>query len=431
MKRTLNFAVAAIAAFSATAHAQRDYLVGLPNQIDMATRDVIAASVVDLIGRAEAGDRFVIMDGQELRRVVAFTRPEARSGRSLSRRLRAEFAILGQYLEGAVAEPTPEITLNAVRHPQVLSTMGAVRLPDREARIVLFGSAFYSHPSDPSFAMGGGMYPSDAHLAAAPELSIYTVKGKESSLEGCGVYFCYLEEAFVNSFERAANRRWWTLFVAGHGATLAHISASAPDTVEAALRGSERPAIEASVDPRDDKVEMRRAGATVPAAPHSRLEAVAARIAPPERGKFTVAAFWPVGRGARVDVDIYLRARPGAEEICFRRKKTRDGRLLRDVQGGSDDGDHENWRASWEVVEVNETAFGESEAWLNLYAYQGPGPIEGVVRVAIETRFVDLPFRFDEGVQGNRGASSKARGISSQWVKVDLDGAFEALESQR
>lgn len=426
--------VAIMAAVLSVPRAQQntttEYIVGLPSTIEESTRKVLAKSVIDLVFGGSAGDRYVFVDAQNLQRIKAFDRADVRSKRALLKRMRGELGALGNYLKDAVKEGADAEQRNAIRFPQFLSMASSLRDPAKKTRVVAFGSAFYRQ--DTSFAMGGGLYPSDAHLNAPLSTSVYSCEGKGASLRAAGVYLCYLSESFESSFERNAVRRWWQIYCAGHGAVLGQISASAPDVVEAAVRGDMRPAVVATVDVKDTRVEMRRAGAEVPVQPRSKLATAADAIPAPTKGKFTVAAFWPEASGSRVDVDIHLQARPGADEISFRQKETRDGTLLRDVTGGGEGSPSGEWRAAWEVVEVNETAFREAKAWLNLFSYQGPGPIEGIVRVALGTRHVDLPFAFAKGVEG--GASKlgqRERRDSSQWVEIDLAAAFERLKGQR
>ena len=426
--RRLTHTLAGFLALAGSLVAQTTFYVGLPASMDEATRNAVWSSLFQLVDGAEPGDLIEVIDAWDLVSVRTLTVPDAKPGTARHRRLRRDIGPIAQFLKRAKDREPGAEGRNAILHPQFLAMVGSAQEPEQKARCILMGSIFYRSPKDAPYAMGGGLYPSDGHLASKG--SIYSCVGKEALLKGCPVYFCYLDEAaFSSTPERTSTRQWWAKYVASCGSTLAHASASAPSMIKAALRGDARPAEPgATVDRGDTRVAMLRAGAKTrvdvePVSAPAALVEAARVIALPKKGFVRLYLLWGTGT-ENCDMDFWVKASPSAEEIYFQNKETPEGRLLRDVVRSKPIGDASEWHGTWEVVELKEAAIRDTSCYLNLFKNIGGAEIDGLVRIVYADRTADIPFTFKG--EGNKAGARDARDTSPHWKKIDVTGALTA-----
>lgn len=413
--------------------------------MDEKTGRVIYSSIYSVFAGAKGGDRIQVYDAYGLKRICDVRVSEADSRAVWKHKMKRHLTSIAAFLRGTSSVAGQD---GQIRMPQFLMTVGAnLRENASNTRVLIFGKPGYRDDRDPAFTFGGdGSYPSDKHLRVYPKDSVFGTRGRENVLAGVAVDFCYLsEENFHSEREKTYIVRFFTLYISSLGGCLTTCLPVPQMVVERALSGVTNASVpRAEIDLSDTKLEIHKVGArraesgpsAVPPAPtlpeleeeqkpaepvtveRERVElakAVAA-IPKPKAGFLSIAAVW-VSEDSQADIDIWVRPHPKAQEICFSRKETPEGRLLRDVITPGDGLSDGNWRALWEVIEVKKTALDETSCWINHYAGSG-ARIEGVVRLLFDGRAVDVPFSFEGNGDGCRGRVNREE--SDCWLAIDV-----------
>jgi hypothetical protein len=295
--------------------------------------------------------------------------------------------------------------------------------------------------------MSPDLFPSDRHLTSPPEESIFSTSSKRNALEGCILHWAYLSEAvWANELHAQRTRRFWALWTSTQEGILASFSPDLAAVFALAPRRSLPTIGKFEIDSEDKKLTMRVARAreiprwmpsvppqptpaplpsltnlptvlpipqnTVPASTRTQLAPLPPSVVQPDRTArpvvFAVGLMWE----ARADVDLYLRIRPGANELFFGRVLTPQGRYIHDFQDRNVRRDYE-WAEIWEDVDISQV-----EAWINLF--EGAGPIQGTVCLFYKGNRYQSEFSLP-AVQGNRGADGDHhRATSPQWCRINL-----------
>ena len=72
-----------------------------------------------------------------------------------------------------------------------------------EARdVVVIGSPLYDNPLDSGFSMAHGLFPSDGHLSASRELTVFGAKETPNILDGWRIHMAYGDNAAVMRNDR-------------------------------------------------------------------------------------------------------------------------------------------------------------------------------------------------------------------------------------
>lgn len=339
--------------------------------------------------------------------------------------------------------------------------------------ILLIGSPFVEYPTEPSFSMTGGVegprVPSDGHLRAGVQTTPYGTVERKGRLRGAQISWCYgNENVWANELAKTVVTRFWVLFVAQQDATLVAFTPDLP-SVFANLPKTGLPAVASfALNPEDTKIEMRvvrprqvpawlpstdetpnvlaaaealrRLIAASPQAEVARIQNAAQpsllprQSTPPQQAAVAVTQpaarpvetarpvlnlAQPIGSQldiglmwtARVDLDLYVRARRDSHEIWFQKAQTPDGVLIKDWTQPND-------QADFEWVKLNPgVRLDQVEVWVNLF--KGPGPVTGRVAVHFENRSYTGSFTIT-APSGNGGVDAAARATSPYWTRLDL-----------
>lgn len=437
---------------------------------------------------APKGSKIRLDDAYHLRSIVDLSPPDLRydSPANRMRLLAPTFAKLSQWFAQTRTNVAfPELKdSGALKAPQWLDQISAQ--PEAEARsFVLIGSPLHRSVEEPGFDMIPDLYPSDAHLAAAPEISVFSVVHKQNRLANATLHWAYPSESmWANQLHADRVKRFWTLWVNCQNGTLATFSPDLGAVFLAAPKLFPPTVGNYKLELNDVKVTMRaarpreiprwlatpatdsatvqhNASARIPANPANTgvpTRAVAIQPAPPAAVPVAVApvppppqpgpppqaqvpvapaqavarptvplspvldmsAPLPVGvdlglmwssTDQHVDVDVYVRARPGSEEIWYQKTHTPDGVLIKDWT-------QPNSQTDFEWVKLNPgVRLDQVEAWVNLF--KGRGPISGRVALHFENRTFLGSFTIP-ATSGNGGIDAASRQNSSYWTRIDL-----------
>lgn len=437
---------------SATALAQRLYVVGVPSEMDAATGKSVLNATLDLVLRADEGSRIQVFDALNLQKVIDVTIPTL-PGKSNPKvrvvRLKKQIGALKNYFTRSSSVRSGKAT--HIKVPQFLELAGsALKSSSGDTTVLLFGSPYYSDARDVAFVFGGGFYPSDGHILSTSKRSVFGTSDKKDLLKGVTIHFCHLKDVFDTELERTAVSRFWKIYCDSLGAVLATFVTSTEVAVERALNNAKDAVSQDRLNPKDTVIEMRktvvhRNPETVPVdtdredtprgdtspersepIPRTatrlvdrRVQTVLRSVPKPKPGSLVIAAVWVAeGNAGKADVDLYVRPHPEAGELNFRHRSSAEGKYLRDIRSARKSLNDETWGASWEAVEMEAVHLENATCWLNLYRGCG-GKIEGVVRVVFDGRTADVPFTFPP-IAGDEAAGHIKRAGNACWIEVAL-----------
>lgn len=400
------------------------YVVGVsPFLSETSKNDVYRRLVRTLVQDLGLGRSLWVFDAYHLRTVTRFEIPDRRVFASEKTRLNQFRDGIREVRAFLAANPVrPEVEgcsfENAVRLPQFLEFVSEnCRVPGEPLAVLVLGSPLYLDDKEPGFSMVHGFHPSDGHLAATRERSVYGLQGLGGRLDGVGVQLGYFGDPWANDLHRDRVIRFWRMFVGGQGGWLGAVTADLPTVFAAVLSGravAGVPALEAAeprLEPGSGKVEMVRVAREVESTDWIRGERVSNPAqGPPAHpvGPMRVGIRW---RG-EMDLDLYARPREGMERLYFEHPRSPEGYYYKDHRSSPD--------REYEFIEFTEPVdVREVEVAVNYYAARGSGgePASGEVRVEYEGRIYSGRFEL-EAREGNRGR--EGRGQAAWWCRIDV-----------
>lgn len=413
------------------------YVVGVSPFLSTEARNNVYRSVVTALVRdVPMGSSLWVFDAYRLRTVTRFEVPELRAFQSEKTRLnqfRDGIRELRAFLASTNLPPaaSSQSFVDAVRLPQFLDFVAEnCRTPDRSVAVVVLGSPLYMDEKEPAFSMVQGYFPSDGHLAAGRDRSVYGTRDRENRLQGVTVHLGHSGEPWASDLHRDRVVRFWRLFVQAQGGRLGAVSTDLPsvfsDMLAAAGKESEpgpEPDPETGVPAAGNaavteppgkspaRIEMLRGVRDVGVADwiaHDRIPNPGE--SPPVRtvGPLKVGIRWQ----GEVDLDLYVRPRPGAERLSFEHPRSPEGYYYKDHRSSPD--------REYEFVEITEPVeVGGVEVWVNFHGSRSAQttPPAGEVRVEFEGRI--YPGRFAmESTEGNQGREGKSQ--SRWWCRIEV-----------
>ncbi|MEL6313536.1 MAG: hypothetical protein AAFQ60_05750 [Pseudomonadota bacterium] len=394
------FSFAASAMLAALSPAQaRDAVVALSSaQAEVVLKAQAEQALQHLIQTMAPGETSYFYDATAVRRIGTFEVPEEAgdwSARRLANHNKAGIAALGRFIRSARQIPGAPGKIDL---PGLLRTLRA-NAPAGEigADLIVIGHPVHNPAKAPSQSMLGGRVPSDGHVAATPGQSVYATQGLAGSLEGYEVYFGLIGDDWSVSPPYTHHvKRFWTLSVEGHGASMAYIGDDLATLY--ARAGRDAPNAPHSEPLRsDEKIEMLTFAAddgSVPELFRTPLqEAPAAELVWRAASSVTIGITWEV-EGA--DLDLYVRPNPSADVIYFNQADTTEGRLFKDFTLSPGTG--------FETVALKQPVdVSRLQLAVNYYGgARSPSSVRGELRLAIDDAVWAVPFHII-APQGNRG----------------------------
>ncbi len=403
-------------------------IVGLSPFLEAADRDEVFRHLVRFaVEEMPLDSTLSLYDAYHLRTIATLTIPEVRAFRSPKTRLN-QFAEAIQstrrFLARTNARPrTPGLDFaGALRIPQFLEFVADHHAaPNQRQVVVLLGSPLHQDEKEPAFSMAGGYFPSDGHLLATRDQSVYGLRDRGGRLEGTSVHVGYFGDPWATELHREKIARFWRLFVERQQGRWSGLAGDLPtvfqlvkrdfdDSDAGANRARTGPAPEP--DPTRTKVEMLRVTREVGVTDWIAGDAVTRPAAGPPAGTtgpLKIGIRWQ----GKLDFDLYARSKPGATRLYFEQTRAPEGYYYKDHRASPD--------REYEFIEfVEPVDVRQVEAEINLYDGTAPaGGADGEVRLEYEGRIhagrFQLPAR-----QGNRGREGAGQG--AYWHRLDLPG---------
>lgn len=468
-------AVLVIALLSSTSGNGADIIFGLAPDYEARDKELVFQGVVQFaLEGGNPGDTIQIFDALNLKPITKLQIPVGETFRYNARarltRMQSEIAALKTFF--TAQRTTASNMLGVIDVPGFLWLVAThVRKPGEAITVVLIGSPHYMDP-DGNFSTVDS-FPSDAHLAAADSRETpFSVANRKDALAGVTVHYAFLHDSFVNDYHKERLGRFASLFVAEQKGVLSSYAADLAIVLRRLKDGVRQAFMTATLDPNDDKVEMRRVTPrTIPtwfpptnviklvAAPNppaaiitpitvASPEPVVPASAPGEAPEFAAAKPpaivvrpsapapvidplpipQPVNSGIGIgimwkidgcDLDLHVQSGPGAKELSYKRHSTPEGHYFHDFKDRNDSLD-------FEYVELapGTSDISTIKAFVNFYrgrASQVKGVV--IVRYGGHSYFGDFAI---QATEGNHGRDIDRRKLSPYWTELDIAGIVKA-----
>ncbi|HUD47720.1 MAG TPA: hypothetical protein VMR33_12875 [Candidatus Baltobacteraceae bacterium] len=408
------------------------FVVGLSPFLSPTVKDTVFRGLVRLIVEdlplntsVEVYDAFNLTSITRLRipNAKVFNSPKTRANQFSS-----SIGAIKQFLARDNARPGgPETVLDgAIRLPQFCDFLAQNR-PARDRNknlpLLLIGSPLYQDSREPSFSMVEGYFPSDGHLHASREESVFGFTPGEGSSQGLLVYWAYFGDPWVSDLHREKVTRFWALYIERRDGRLASFSADL-DTAMGAF-SSEAPGRSAAsngwvADPHQTRLEMVRATRGVNLVDWLTGDALPETSPPPPSrlvGPLKIGIRWK----ENIDLDLYAAPRRDGETLFFQHPRSPEGFYLKDHRSSPG--------REYEIIEFESPVdVRDVRAFVNFYGGACPGGPRGEVRIKFLNHIYNGTFAIasSEGNQGRAGPSQAAF-----WTQISIQQILRINEAVR
>ena len=395
----------------------QQFVIGISPFLDRAVKDDVYRGVVRLLVEELPLDSTVaIYDAFHLRSITELTLPNLRAFNSPKTRAN-QFAPAIQSLKRFLSKDHSTPTNSrlqfecAIRLPQFAEFL-TENLPavDAPLRVLLMGSPLYQDAKEPAFSMAGGYFPSDGHLKASSEKSVFGMRGPTNPTRPWTVYWVYFGDPWLNDLHKEKITRFWTLYFERRAGSLAAFSSDLT-TVLRAFRQGGLPAAQDrwAIDPEQTKIEMLRVSRDVEVADWITRETLTETAQEPPSvmvGQMKIGIRW----GNAIDLDLYATPRTGAETLFFQHSRSPEGYYYKDHRFSPG--------REYEFIEFESPVDARKvEAFVNFYKGSCPGGARGEARIEFDGRIYSAPFSVP-AARGNLGRSG--RNQQGHWTQIPV-----------
>jgi hypothetical protein len=395
------------------------FVIGISPFLEPAVKDEVYRNIVRLIVEGLPLDsKIAIFDAFNLRSVTQVTVPNLQVFDSPKTRAN-QFAPAIRELKSFLAQEKPKPgkpPLNlaaAILLPQFCDFL-AENYPSKDSslRVLLIGSPLYQDTKEPAFSMVDGYFPSDGHLLASRDKSVYGSRADADDVPRLSVHWAYFGDPWVSDLHKEKITRFWALYLERRGGRLKELSGDLATVAQAFRegRGEDGAATRRwTMNREQTKVEMLRISRDVPVndwlmgdLPSNMVPSAPAALVGPMR----IGIRW----NQNVDLDLYAIPHAGAETLFFQHPESPEGYYYKDHR-------HSPGR-EFEFVEFSTPVDARQvEASVNFYQGSLPHGPRGEVRIEFDGRIYSAPFSI-EATEGNLARS----GHSQQrfWTKIPI-----------
>lgn len=406
------------------------YVIGLSPYLERGVKDEVFRKIAGFVLEGmPVGSSLGIFDAHELRTVATLTIPNAkafRSGRTRINQFREELSLLKRFLATQPSETNQweRPTAGSIRLPQFLDFIAdAPAEPAAPLVILVLGSPLYVDPREPSCSMLEGYFPSDGHLRASRDHSVFGVREGSRKMTQATLLMGYFGDPWISEVHRERVQRFWSLYGAGRGCPLEVFSADLPTVFAALLRRgavSEAGASRFQMDSSATKVEMIRITQDMGVAHWITREILPGNSPPPPRspvGPMKIGIRWT----GDIDLDLYAASKPGAETLFFEHPRTPEGYYFKDHRSSPE--------REYEFIEFESPVDTRRvNARINFFAgSRDRGPV-GEVRIEFEGRIYAAPFTLTAH-RGNQGREGRSQ--SPYWFDINVPSILGWRDDRR
>ncbi len=397
------------------------YVVGISPFLNSTVKDAVYRGLVRLIVEdLPLNARLDVCDAFNLKRITRVSIPNAKvfhSPKTRANQFAAAIGELKQFLARDNSRPGgPKAGFDgALRLPQFCDFLARDRPPragDAKLPLLLIGSPLYEDAREPGFSMVDGYFPSDGHLRASREQSVFGFNPGEASSPGLLVSWAYFGDPWMSDLHREKVGRFWALYLERRGGRLASFSADLATALDAF--SSETPGRSAEsngwvADPLQTKPEMIRAGRSVKLVDWLTGDALPESSPPPPArlvGPLKIGIRWR----ENIDLDLYVTPRPEAETLFFQHPRSPEGSYFKDHRSSPG--------REYEFIEIESPVDVRNvRAFVNFYEGSCPGGPRGEVRIEYLDRIYRGAFAIVSPM-GNQGRSGPAQ--ADYWTRIPV-----------
>jgi hypothetical protein len=395
------------------------YIIGLSPFLEKSVKDDIYRRIIGfLLTDVPLNSSLGIYDGFSLTTITQMEIPNARafkSGKTRANQFKEQIAKLREFL--ATDHPKPGNTklplAGAIRFPQFLDFAGQnLASTSRPVVLILLGNPLYIDPKEPAFAMVDGYFPSDGHLLASREKSVFGIKDRARALENISVYFGYSGDPWVSELHQEKIARFWALYLQGQGSKLMTFCGDPATLFNSVRPGAPLPDNKRGpwqIDPSQTKIEMLRITRDIGVA-----DWITRDFAPARRQAAPSITVGPMKIGIRwkgdIDLDLYATPHSHADTLFFEHTRSAEGYYYKDHRSSPD--------REFEFVEFEAPVdVWKIDAAINFYKGSAPEGARGEVRVEFDSKIYSGDFSIS-APHGNEGRSGNSQ--REFWTQIDL-----------
>lgn len=406
------------------------YVIGLSPFLDNAVKDDVFRQLVGfLLERAPLNSSLQLYDAYNLQTVIQVRIPDDRafrSGKTRANQFKEPIRKLKEFLAADHEFPgTNRFKLRqAIRFPQFMDFVSdSVRGTGAPPSIIVLGSPLYLDHKEPSFSMVDGYFPSDGHLLASREQSVFGLKDHAGALKDMMVYFGYFGDPWVSEVHQEKIKRFWSLYLKGQGARLRILSGDLSSVFNAVCdssKASPTRAPEIEIDPTQTKIEMLRITRDIGIA-----DWITRDVLPNHQHGPPSITIGPMKIGIRwqgkIDLDLYASPRPDGETLFFQHTRSAEGYYFKDHRSSP--------QREYEFIEFESPVDVWSvQAMVNFYEGSTPGGPSGEIRIEFDGKIYSGQFSLNAN-RGNKGRSGRSQG--DFWTQIDVPAILKLTGNRR
>jgi len=414
---------------NSAAKAGADYVIGLSPFLDEPLKDEVYRKLVRLVVEdLPLNSTLAVYDAFNLKSITHVTLPNARAFNSPKTRANQFAPAIGELKRFLAKEHEKPADSHlafdaAIRLPQFCDFLDE-NLPDAGSplNLLLIGSPLYQDAKEPAFSMVDGFFPSDGHLQARREQSVYGCNTEHTAARPLTVHWVYFGDPWVSELYKEKINRFWALYLERRGAQLVTFCGDLPTALKGFRDGAavERlPARHWAVDPRDNKIEMLRIGRSVEVADWLTRDASPGLVESPPKvmvGPMKIGIRWKYD----IDLDLYATPHPGAETLFFQHPRSPEGYYYKDHRSSPG--------REYEFIEFESPVdIREVEAFVNFYKGYCPEGPKGEVRIEFDGRIYSAAFSIT-ATEGNRGRSAPDQ--HEFWTRIPVQQILKIAPAQ-
>lgn len=382
------------------------FVVGLSPYLDRSVKDEVFRGLVQLlVEKLPLNTTLTVYDAFHLRQIAHASLPNLRVFTSAKTRAH-QFALalqdIRQFLATEHSKPAHEsLTFDsAIKLPQLYDFLVEnLEQTNEPVTVLLLGTPLYHDAKEPAFSMANGYFPSDGHLQASRDQTVYGMRPRAGPSPRFTFHWACFGDPWLNDLHQEKVTRFWTLFLQARGAQLATFVSDLPTALQAFGRGATAGASPSqwTLDPHATKVEMLRVARDVDHTDWITRDTVPeAAQQPPDTliGPMKIGIRW----AHQADLDLYATPRAGADTLFFDHVRSPEGYYYKDHRSSPG--------REYEFIEFESPVdVRQITAKVNLYRGSCPGGAHGEVRIEFDGRIYSSAFRIaaENGNLGRRG----------------------------
>jgi hypothetical protein len=393
------------------------FVIGISPFLDKAVKDNVYRSIVRLLVEdLPLNSSLAVYDAFELKTITHVALPDARvfhSPKTRANQFAGAIRELKQFLAQEHTAPTNAHLKfeEAIRLPQFLDFLAEnLRATNVQPAVLLIGSPLYQDAREPGFSMVDGYFPSDGHLQASREQSIFGLTANAAAIPSGAIHWLYFHDPWVSDLHKEKVTRFWTLYLERRGAQLAAFTSDFPAALQSFQQntlGTTAASKNWTVDTAQNKIEMLRVSRNVEIADWLTRSALSDESPPTTLvGPMKIGIRWK----HNIDLDLYATPRTGAETLYFEHVRSPEGYYYKDHRSSPG--------REYEFIEFESPVDArEVEAFINFFKGRCPGGPRGEVRIEFDGRIYGAPFSIS-AEEGNLGRSGQSQ--QEFWTRIPV-----------